>query len=396
MADVDVLIVGAGPAGSAAAETLRAEGFVGSILLAGRELDAPYDRTPASKSYLQGRSSKQDALLYPDAFWGARDIDLRTRTSVMKIDTAARVATLSTKEQIAYDKALIATGANVRRLRVDGAALAGIHYLRTLGNADALRAEAEAASSVVLIGGSYIGCEVAASLTTMGKPCTIVAMESAPMVTGFGATAGRFVGDLLASKGIEVAMGETLARFEGAGERVERVVCESGRTIDADLVVMGTGAVPDVMLARSAGLELGESGGVRCDARLRTSADGVWAAGDICEYESAIHGRRLRVEHWEVARAQGAFAARSMLGSEEDYREIPYFWSDLADWVTLEYVGPAQAWEREVVRGSVEDGEFTIFYLDRDDAVVAALTVGRPADLDEARGLMASGAPLAA
>jgi 3-phenylpropionate/trans-cinnamate dioxygenase ferredoxin reductase subunit len=153
---------------------------------------------------------------------------------------------------------------------------------------------------------------------------------------------------------------------------------------------MGTGAMPDIMLARSAGLELGESGGVKCDAGLRTSAPDVWAAGDICEYESAVHGRRLRVEHWEVARAQGAFAARAMLGSTEDYTEIPYFWSDLADWVSMEYVGPAASWDREVVRGSVDDGEFSIFYVS-DGAVVGALTVGRSDDLDEARELMRSG-----
>lgn len=392
MADADVLIVGAGPAGSAAAETLRSEGFAGSILLAGRELDAPYERPPASKSYLQGSSSKEDALLYPAAFWEEQDIDLRLRTSVMKIDTAARTATLSTKDEVSYGLALLATGANVRRLRVDGAALEGIHYLRALGNADAIRTDAQDAERVVLIGGSYIGCEVAASLTTMGKQCTIVAMEDGPLAGHFGTHAGRFFGTLLESYGIELAMGETLAGFEGAGEQVQRVRLESGRVLDADLVVMGTGAVPDVMLARSAGLELGESGGVRCDASLRTSAEGVWAAGDICEYDSVVHGRRLRVEHWEVARAQGAFAARAMLGADEPYSEIPYFWSDLADWATIEYVGPAQTWDREVVRGG-DDGSFSIFYL-ADEVVVAAMTVGRPEDLDEARELMVSGAPL--
>jgi NADPH-dependent 2,4-dienoyl-CoA reductase/sulfur reductase-like enzyme len=231
---------------------------------------------------------------------------------------------------------------------------------------------------------------VAASLTAMGKECTLVAMEEAPLSNGFGPVAGRYFAGVLESHGVKLAMGETLSGFEGSGERVERVLCESGLTVDCDAVVMGTGAQPDIMLARSAGIELGETGGVKCDARLRTSADSVWAAGDICEYQSAIHGRRLRVEHWEVALAQGAFAARGMLGSEDAYEEIPYFWSDLADWVSLEYVGPASSWDREVVRGSVDDGEFTIFYV-ADDAVVAALTVGRSDDLDEARELMRSG-----
>jgi 3-phenylpropionate/trans-cinnamate dioxygenase ferredoxin reductase subunit len=386
--DVDVLIVGGGAAGAACAETLRAEGFGGSVLLAGREPEPPYERPPASKSYLQGESSREDAyLLDPEL-----DVDLRTRTSVMKLDTGSRVAKVGADE-LSFDQALIATGANVRRLRVDGGQLEGVHYLRALGNADAIRADAAEASRVVLIGGSYIACEVAASLTVQGKSCALVAIEDAPLSNGFGSDAGAYFARVLEEHGIELHMGETLAGFEGSGERVERVLCESGLTLDADLVVMGTGAVPDVMLARSAGLELGDSGGVKCDDRLRTSADGVWAAGDVCEYDSVVHGRRLRVEHFEVARAQGAFAARAMLGADEPYTEIPYFWSDLADWASLEYVGPAPAWDSEAVRGSIDDGEFSIFYLDADRSVLGALTVGRSPDLDDARELMRSGAP---
>jgi 3-phenylpropionate/trans-cinnamate dioxygenase ferredoxin reductase subunit len=389
VADVDVLIVGAGAAGAACAETLRAEGFTGSVLLAGREPDPPYERPPASKEYLLGRAGREDALLQPEAYWSEHDVDLQTRTSVMKLDTDGRVAKVGAAE-LSFDRALIATGANVRRLRVDGGQLEGIHYLRALGNADAIRADAQDASRVVLVGGSYIACEVAASLTSLGKQCAMVAMESAPLVAGFGKQAAGFFRGVLEEHGVELHMGETLAGFEGAGERVERVVCESGLAVEGDLVVMGTGAVPDVMLARAAGLELGESGGVRCDARLRTSAEGIWAAGDVCEYDSVVHGRRLRIEHFEVARAQGAFAARAMLGADDDYTEIPYFWSDLADWASLEYVGPASHWEHEEVRGAIDDGEFSIFYLDADRRVLAALSVGRSADLDEARELIRS------
>jgi 3-phenylpropionate/trans-cinnamate dioxygenase ferredoxin reductase subunit len=385
--DADVLIVGGGAAGAACAETLRAEGFGGSVLLAGREPDPPYERPPASKSYLQGDSSREDAYLLDAEL----DIDLRTRTSVMKLDVDSRVAKVGSDE-LSFDKALIATGANVRRLRVDGGQLEGIHYLRALGNADAIRTDAADASRVVLIGGSYIACEVAASLTAQGRSCALVAMEDAPLSNGFGPQAGAYFRRVLEDHGVELHLGETLARFEGA-ERVERVVCESGLSVDADVVVMGTGAIPDVMLARSAGLELGESGGVRCDDRLRTSAEGIWAAGDVCEYDSAVHGRRLRVEHFEVARAQGAFAARAMLGADEPYTEIPYFWSDLADWASLEYVGPAPAWDAEELRGSIDGGEFSIFYLDADRRVLGALSVGRSSDLEEARELMRSGAP---
>jgi 3-phenylpropionate/trans-cinnamate dioxygenase ferredoxin reductase component len=382
--EADVLIIGGGPAGAACAETLRAEGFEGSVLLCGRDPDPPYERPVVSKQRLRGESC-DPWLAAPE------NVDCRTRTSVMKLDTDARVATLSTKETVEYGSALIATGANVR---VDGATLEGIHYLRALGNADGLRADAEGAERVVLIGGSYIACEVAASLTEMGKRCTLVAMEPSPLCTGFGDAVGEWVAGVLRDHGVELAMGETLAGFEGSGDRVERVRCESGAAFDCDLVVMGTGAMPDVMLARSAGLELGETGGVRCDAALRTSADGVWAAGDVCEYESALHGRRLRVEHFEVARSQGAFVARAMLGADNHYDEIPYFWTDLADWLTLEYVGPAPSWEREVVRGTIGDAEFSVFYLDAGGRVLGALTRGRGEDLDLARELIRSGAPL--
>ena len=382
MADVGVLIVGAGGAGAACAEALRAGGYDGSVLLAGRDVDPPYERPFCSKQYLCGDVSREETYLdVPDG------VDLRIRTSVMKLDPAARTAKLP-GEELSFEHAVLATGANVRRLRVDGAELEGIHYLRALGNADAIRADADEASRVVLVGGSYIACEVAASLTRQGKRCTLVMQEDGPLSLGFGRTAADFFAGVLGDHGIEWVAGDALGRFEGDG-RVQRVVTESGRALDADMVVMGTGAVPDVMLARSAGLDLGETGGIACSSVLETSAPGVWAAGDACEYDSVVHGRRLRIEHWEVARAQGAAVAAAIMGSREPFAEIPYFWSDLADWCTLEYVGPAASWDREVVRGSVEDGSFTIYYLDA-GRVVAALTVGRSEDLDRARSLMAS------
>jgi 3-phenylpropionate/trans-cinnamate dioxygenase ferredoxin reductase subunit len=273
---------------------------------------------------------------------------------------------------------------------VDGCDLDGIHYLRTLGNSDAIRAAAVTGAEVVLIGGSYIACEVAASLTAQGCRCTLVMQEELPLSLGFGRTAGEFFARVLREHGVDFAGGDPLERFEGDGERVRRVVTASGRELPADLVVMGTGAVPDVMLARAAGLELGETGGIACSSTLETSAEGVWAAGDACEYDSVVHGRRMRIEHWEVARAQGAAVAAAILGERRPYDEVPYFWSDIADWCTLEYVGPAAEWDSEVVRGSVDDGEFTIFYL-AGDRVRAALTVGRSDDLDRARELITSG-----
>ena len=384
-AGVDVLIAGAGGAGAACAEALRERGFGGSVLLAGRDVDPPYERPYCSKDYLRGAIERADTSVpVPD------DVDLRIRTSVMKLDPAARTAKLSSGEELTFGQAVLATGANVRRLRVDGCDLDGIHYLRTLGNSDAIRAAAGTGAEVVLIGGSYIACEVAASLTAQGCRCTLVMQEELPLSLGFGRTAGGFFARVLREHGVDFAGGDPLERFEGDGERVRRVVTASGRELAADLVVMGTGAVPDVMLARAAGLELGETGGIACSSTLETSAEGVWAAGDACEYDSVVHGRRMRIEHWEVARAQGAAVAAAILGERRPYDEVPYFWSDIADWCTLEYVGPAAEWDSEVVRGSVDDGEFTIYYL-AGDRVRAALTVGRSDDLDRARELITSG-----
>jgi 3-phenylpropionate/trans-cinnamate dioxygenase ferredoxin reductase subunit len=389
---VGALIVGGGAAGAACAEGLRERDFGGDVLLVGREPDPPYERPPASKGYLAG-TQERDACLFHDAAWYARhSIELAPRTSVMRLDTGARTATLSTKEVVEFGVALVATGANVRRLRVDGAQLQGIHYLRALANADAIRADALEAGRVVLVGGSYIACEVAATLTALGRRCTMVMLEEAPLSAHFGPTAGEFFGPLLSEHGVELVCGDGLERLEGS-DRVERVVCASGRRLDADMVVMGTGVMPDVMLARAAGLELGDSGGVACSADLETSVRGIWAAGDMCEFDSVLHGRRVRIEHHEVARAQGAAVAEAMLGTRRPYSEVPYFWTDLSDWCTAEWVGVTEAPEREIVRGSVQDGEFSVLHL-AGGRLVAALSVGRGDDLAHARRLIASATDL--
>ena len=394
MADrsVDILIVGGGLAGASCAEGLREAGFDGSVLLVGREPHPPYERPPCSKDLLRGETQPDDAHLHPDDWYAEHDVELQVRTSVMKLDPATKTAQLAHKQTVHFDRALLATGANINRLRVEGGDHDGIHYLRTLGTSVSLREDAEDAERVVLVGGSFIACEVAASLTVLGKHCTLVMLEDAPMATHFGTDAGRFFQGLLGSHGIEFVAGDGVTRFEGE-QRVERVVTESGRTLDADLVVIGAGAHPDVMLARAAGLELGETGGVKCSSTLETSAPGIWCAGDPCEYDSVVHGRRLRVEHFEHAAAQGRYAAAAMTGDPGPYDEVPYFWSDLADWATLESVGPPASWDREVVRGSYESGEFTVFYLDG-ARVAGAMTVGRSDDLEEAKRLMASKEPL--
>src|SRR3954452_21317483 len=394
--ETDILLIGGGIASATAAATLRAEGFDGSIMLAGRELDPPYHRPPASKGYLLGRESKEDALVHPAGWWEEQDVELRTRTSVMALDPTARTATLQSKEQVAFGHALVATGAMVRRLQVDGAQLDGIHYLRALGNADTLRRDVEDADRVVCVGGSYIGSEVAASLTELGKRVTIVMQEAHPLERQFGTRVGERFRALLEAHGIEIVGSDEIDRFEAAtpgvcdAGRVARVVTKGGRTLEAEAVVCGVGAQPDVMLARRAGLALGELGGVRCDSRMRTSADGVFAAGNICEYDSVVHGRVMRIEHEEVAAAQGATAARNMLGADVAHDVVPYFFSDLADWAAIEYVGPALAWDEEVVLGDIESGPFAIWYLEG-GRVRGMLSVDGGGDVDAASALIAAG-----
>jgi 3-phenylpropionate/trans-cinnamate dioxygenase ferredoxin reductase subunit len=272
MADrtVDILLIGGGIASATAAHTLREQGFNGSILLVGREPHPPYHRPPCSKEYLRGEHGPETAHVHPADWWEPNGVELLTRTSGLDLDTEARTAKLSTKEEVGFDRALIATGAMVRRLPVDGAQLEGIHYLRALGNADTIREESEGAERVVCVGGSYIGSEVAASLTELGKQVTMVMLEDHPLERGFGTTAGRFFRRVLEEHGVEVVGGEEIARFEG-NERVERVVTAGGRELPAQAVICGVGATPDVMLARKAGLTLGELGGVLCDSGLRTS-----------------------------------------------------------------------------------------------------------------------------
>jgi 3-phenylpropionate/trans-cinnamate dioxygenase ferredoxin reductase subunit len=391
---VDFLLVGGGLAAANCARWLRDEGADGSVLLVGREPDPPYNRPPLSKGFLQGSESREETLFRPDAWWRENDIELVTRTTVTKLDPAERVATLSSKEEVGFDKALLATGSNVRRLRVEGAELEGIHYLRTLGNSESIRADAERAERVVLVGGSYIGSEVAASITaSLGKPCAIVMLEDVVLERQFGKQVGGFFQHVLEDHGIEVHGGQQLARLEGVDGRVRKLVTEAGLELDCDMVVIGAGVMPDVQLARAAGLELGEAGGVRCSSRLESSAPGVFAAGDIAEYDSVIHGRPMRIEHWDVAFNQGRTAALNMLGRDHAHDAMPYFFSDLADWSSMEYIGPGSG--ALAVRGSLDDGEFTAFYLD-DGRLTAALTVGRSDDLEQAERLIRAGGTPAA
>jgi 3-phenylpropionate/trans-cinnamate dioxygenase ferredoxin reductase subunit len=384
---VDYLLIGGGLASANCARWLREEGTEGEVLLVGREPDAPYNRPECSKGYLRGEESREEPLFRPAEWWAEQGIELLTRTSVTGLDLETRTATLSNKEEVEFGKALVATGANVRRLNVEGCELEEIHYLRTLGNANAIRTSVEGAENVVLIGGSYIGCEVAASMTMMGKRATIVMQEERTLERGFGKQAGRFVEELLKQHGVTVYGEDELERFEGEG-RVKKVITRGGLELEADAVVIGAGVAPDIGLAKRAGLEIGERGGVRCSSRLESSVAGVYAAGDMCEYDSPIHGEQVRIEHWDVAFNHGKTAALNMLGRDLAHEVVPYFYSVLGDWGELEYVGPAYSWDEEILRGSFDEGEFTNWYLEG-GKVKAALTFGRSDDLEHARRLIA-------
>jgi 3-phenylpropionate/trans-cinnamate dioxygenase ferredoxin reductase subunit len=380
------LLVGGGLASANCARWLREEGADGSVLLVGREPHRPYNRPPLSKGYLAGKEPLEEVMFRPDDWWEEQDVEVLTRTSVMRFDAGERRAQLSNGDEVRFEKALLATGANVRRLRVEGGDLDGIHYLRTIGNSDAIWADAEPAERVVLVGGSYIGTEVAATLTARGRHCTIVMLEEVTLERQFGSEVGGFFQKVLEDHGVAVHGGEELERFEGADGRVRKVVLKSGRELECECVVIGAGVTPEVTLARQAGLDLGDAGGVVCDSKLETSVPGIFAAGDIAEYDSVVHGRRLRIEHWDVAFNLGKTAALNMLGRGVDHDVVPYFFSDLSDWSSMEYVGPGSG--EVVVRGSMDEARFTAFYLDG-DRVTAALTVGRSDDLEHARRFIA-------
>lgn len=389
---VDYLLIGGGLASAKCARTLREEGATGRVMIVGREPDPPYNRPNCSKGFLRGIEERQESYVDEPGYYEQQQIEVLTRTSAVKLDTDARAAKLSNKQEIQYGKALLATGANVRRLNVEGCDLEEIHYLRTLGNSEAIRHSVEGAKHVVIVGGSYIGCEVAASLAAMGHRSTIVMQEREPLERGFGPQAGQFFRELLESHGVTFIGEDSLGRFEGQG-RVAKVITEQGRELEAQTVVIGAGVMPDIQLGRGAGIEVGESGGLRCDSRLATSAPDVFAAGDICEYDSVIHGGPLRIEHWDVAFNHGATAAKNMLGQDVPHDVVPYFFSVLGDWAELEYVGPARSWDLEILRGSHEQGRFTRWYLE-DAHVRAALTVGQAEDLEQASRLIKMGVRL--
>ena len=363
------VIVGASLAGAKAAETLREEGFDGRIVLLGAEAERPYERPPLSKDYLRGEAEAKP-YVHPEPFYAENEIELRTSTTATGIDPSASTVTIGEGERLPYDRLLLTTGAEPRRLPVPGAELEGIHYLRELGNSDAIRDRLTAGARVVVIGAGWIGAEVAASARERDCEVTIVGMASVPLERVLGPEVGAIYRDIHRDHGVRFLGGTGLEAFEGAA-RVERVRTSSGASIDADLVVVGVGVAPRVELAESAGIEA--ENGILVNEHLQSSVPGVLAAGDVANAHHPLYGRRIRVEHWANALEQGPAAARSMLDTGVAYDNIPYFFSDQYD-VGMEYAGYATSWDEVVFRGDVKGREFIAFWLES-GRIVAGMNV---------------------
>jgi 3-phenylpropionate/trans-cinnamate dioxygenase ferredoxin reductase component len=364
------VIVGANLAGAKAAAELRTLGFDGRVLLIGAEPELPYERPPLTKDYLRGESERQGAHVHPAGFYPEQEIELVTGVTVTGIEPGASRVTLDDGRTIGYDRLLLATGAEPRRIPVPGANLDGVCYLRTLADCDLLRTRLEAGGRVVVVGAGWIGSEFAASARQRGLDVTVLDPQPLPNERIFGREIGEFYRDVHAQHGIDLLLGEGIDSFEGNGA-VARAWTTGGRKIECDFAVVGVGVVPRAGLAAEAGLKV--DNGIVVDAGLQTSAPGIFAAGDVANAWHPFYQRQVRVEHWANALHQGPAAARAMLGQPVSYDTIPYFFSDQYD-VGMEYAGYAPKWDEVVFRGDRAGGEFIAFWL-RDGRVVAGMNV---------------------
>ena len=369
-----MVILGGGKAGGTAAATLRDEGFGGRVVLISREPGVPFGRPPLSKTYLRSEEGLEDWYVRPAGWYEAHDVDLRADESVVAVDPAAHMLVLGSGQELGYQKVLIATGGRNRRLRIPGAELPGIYYLRTVADCDAIKREAAAGRRAVVVGMGFIGCEVAASLTQLGVQVTAVFPGRAPLGRVLGGQVGALIGAIHRANGVELLAGEQVAAFEGA-ERLEAIVTATGHRVPCDFAVAGIGVEPDIPAV--AGSSIAEDNGIGVDELCRTSAADVYAAGDVANHLHPLFGR-IRVEHYNNAEKQGAAAARSMLGSKAQYDYVHSFWSDQYEH-TIEYVGHVTKWDEFVVRGSVEEGKLVGFYL-VDGVVRAAIGLDRGGD----------------
>src|SRR5215211_729661 len=356
------VIVGASLAGAKAAETLRAEGFDGRVVLIGAEEERPYERPPLSKEYVRGEAGREKVYVHDERFYAEHDIELRLGRTAVSLDTASRELELDGGERLRYDRLLLSTGAAPRRLEIPGADLDGVLYLRSVQDSDALRERIDRGGAVVVVGAGWIGAEVAASARQRGVDVTVVDPASLPLERVLGTEVGAIYRDIHADHGVRMLLGTGVEAFEGKGA-VERVRTTDGRLVDCDFVVVGVGVQPRTELAAEAGLAI--CNGVLVDQRLRANAPGVFAAGDVANAAHPFYGEPVRVEHWANALNQGPAAARNMLGQPVAYERLPYFFSDQYE-VGMEYTGYARGEDRVVLRGDPAAREFVAFWMSED------------------------------
>lgn len=363
-----IAIVGAGAAGNAAAEMLRREGYGGPVTIYDSDNLAPYDRPNLSKDYLAGNAPEDWIPLHPGSFYDDLEIELRLDNPVRKLDASARRLTLEDGSTIDAGAMLLATGASPIRLEIPVADGMSIHYLRTLADSRALIAAAGDAKRAVVIGASFIGLEVAASLSTRGLEVHVVAPETRPLEKVLGPELGDFIRGVHESHGVKFHLGLTVSAVES-----KAVLLSNGERIAIDLVVAGVGVRPNTKLAEDAGLAMNK--GVTVDERLETSASGIFAAGDIARWPDPHTGQPIRVEHWVLAERQGQVAARNMLGHREAFTQVPFFWSNHYD-IAIGYCGHAERWDRIEIDGSIADGDCAVRYV-LNEKTIAIATMGR-------------------
>jgi NADPH-dependent 2,4-dienoyl-CoA reductase/sulfur reductase-like enzyme len=384
------VIVGASLAGAKAAETLREEGFDGTVVLIGAENERPYERPPLSKGYLLGRDDRESVFVHPADWYPGHDVDLRLGATAASIDRRARRVVLADGEQVPYDRLLITTGCSPRRLNIPGAGLDGVLYLRTVADSERLGAALRGGGRVVVAGAGWIGLETAAAAREHGCQVTVVEPEATPLQRSVGPELGEVFARLHRSHGVTFRLNEGLSELIGSGGAVTGVLTSMGEELAADIVIAGIGAVPNTAIAADAGLAV--DNGVVTDAALRTSDPDIFAAGDVANAFHPLLGRRIRVEHWANARSGGPAAARSMLGKDVCYDPVPYFFSDQYD-LGMETAGLPEpgSYDDVVYRGDTESGEFIAFWL-AGRVVVAGMNVNIWDVNDDIQALIRSGA----
>jgi 3-phenylpropionate/trans-cinnamate dioxygenase ferredoxin reductase subunit len=388
MTDRTLAIIGASLAGAKAAEAAHASGYDGRVVLVGDEPAPPYERPPLSKAVLRGEAEPDTARVHPDGFYAEHGIELVTgEVTRLDVGPGARAALLADGRRIDFDTAVLATGSRPRRLRVPGGELAGVHYLRSVDDAIALRDAIRDGSRVAVIGAGWIGTEVAASARQVGRDVVLIDPAPVPLQRVLGSEIGSMFQRLHADHGVELRLGSGVTAVRG-GHQVEAVVLEDGRVEPADVVVVGIGVEPRTELAARTGLRVDD--GIVVDERLATSVDGIYAAGDVASAWHPHYRRHVRVEHWSTALNQGGTAGRNAAGAAESYDRLPYFFSDQYD-LGLEYVGLASADDEVIVRGDLDARELIAFW-HRDGVVTAAMNVNVWDVVDDLRAIVSSGA----